>query len=113
MDTERPQPGDSRSKSSRLAGATSNTSIDGRPQERSHKLIYRNAANVATKNITQDAHLKIVHKTGSSQNKKQHAVGYEYMHIKVHGRQLTVKCRVGVCREICDQFVAARNGKPP
>jgi hypothetical protein len=39
----------------------------------------RDAANVATKHITQDAHLKIVRKTGSRKNKKQHAVGCEYM----------------------------------
>jgi hypothetical protein len=48
------------------------------------------ATNAAAKYMIQDAHLKIVHKTGSSKKKKQHAVGCEYIHIEVNGRQLTV-----------------------
>jgi hypothetical protein len=57
--------------------------------------------------------LKIVRKTGSSTNKKQHAVGCEYIHSGVNGRQLTIYHTAGVCRELRDQFIAARNGKPP
>jgi hypothetical protein len=40
--------------------------------------------------MTQDAHLKIVRKTGSSKNKKQHAVGCESIHVEAMGGQLTV-----------------------
>jgi len=40
--------------------------------------------NAATNHMTQDAHLKIVRKTGSSRNKKQHVVGCEYIHIKAN-----------------------------
>jgi len=50
--------------------------------------VHREAANEATKNMTQDAHLKIVRKTGSSTNKMQHAIGCENVHIMEDGRQL-------------------------
>jgi len=43
-------------------------------------LVHRKAANAAIKHMTQDAHLQIVRKSGSSKNKKQHAVGCEYIH---------------------------------
>jgi len=72
-----------------LAGATSNTELLGTQQERSHKLVHRDAANVATKHMTQDAHFKIVCKTGSSKNKKQHAVACNYILIVANGGQLT------------------------
>ena len=90
MDTQLPLPGESRLNSGRLAGATSNTGILGTQQEHRHKLVHRDATNAATKHMTQDAHLKIVHKTGSHNNKKQHAVGCDYIHIEVNGCQLTV-----------------------
>jgi len=54
------------------------------------KLVHRDTANAATKHMTQDAHLKVVRKTGSSKNKKHHAVGCEYIHIEVNGRQLPI-----------------------
>jgi hypothetical protein len=44
---------------------------------------------VATQNMTQDAYLKIIHKTGISKNKKQHTIGCEYIHIAVNDGQLT------------------------
>jgi hypothetical protein len=50
-------------------------------------LVHRDASNVATKHMTQDAHLQIFRKTGSSKNKKQHAVGYEYICIEANGGQ--------------------------
>jgi hypothetical protein len=53
-------------------------------------LVHRDAANVATNHITQDAHLMIVCNIGSSKNKKQHAVGCEYILIEGNGGQLTV-----------------------
>ena len=64
--------------------------LPGTQQERRHKLDHRDAANAATKHMTQDAHLKIVRKTGSRKNNKQHAVGGEYIHIEGKGSQLTV-----------------------
>jgi len=73
-----------------LAGVTSNTEILGTQQECRHKFVHRDAANAATNHMTQDAHLKIVCKTGSRRNKKQHAVGCEYIHIDAIGCQLTV-----------------------
>jgi len=90
MDTQPPQPGESRSDSSRLPGTISNTSLIGTQQERQRQLVHRDAANAATNNIPQDAHLKIVSKTVSSQNMTQQAVGCEYIHEKVNDPQSTV-----------------------
>jgi len=72
-----------------LAGATNDTELLGTQQECRHKLVQRDAANVATKHMTQDAHLKIVRKTGSSKHKKQHAVGCKNILIVANGGQLT------------------------
>ena len=90
MDTQPPQPGPSGSKSGQLADASSNMSLIGTQQERRHQLVHREAADAVTKHMTEDAHLKIVRKTGNSTNKKQHTVGYEYCHTMDNGRQLTV-----------------------
>jgi hypothetical protein len=90
MDTQPPPPGESGSNTGRLAGAPLNMELLGTQQERSHKLVHRDAANVATKHMTQDTHLKIVRKTGSSKNKQQHAFGCEYILIVANGGQLTV-----------------------
>jgi len=89
MDTQPPPPGESGSNTGRLAGATSNTDLLGTQQECRHKLVYRDDANAATKHMTHDAHLKIIRKTGSRNNKTQHAVGCENIHIEVKGSQLT------------------------
>jgi hypothetical protein len=89
MDTQPPPAGESGSNTSRLAGATSNTELLGTHQERRHKLVHRDAANVATNHMSQDAHLKIVRKTGSIKNNKQHAGGCEYILIVATGGQLT------------------------
>jgi hypothetical protein len=72
-----------------VAGASSNTSLIGTQQECRHHSVDRKAADAATKHMTKDAHLKIVRKTGSSTNKKQHAVGCEHLHTAVNGGQLT------------------------
>jgi seryl-tRNA(Sec) selenium transferase len=64
--------------------------ILGTQQKRRHKLVHHVAADAATKHMTQNVHLKIVHKTGSRSNKKQHAVGCEYIHIDANSDQLTV-----------------------
>jgi len=90
MDTQPPPPGEGGLNTGRLAGATSNTNILGTQQECRHKLVHHDTANAATKHMTQDAHLKIVRRTGSSKNMKQHAVGWEYIHIEAKGGQLTV-----------------------
>jgi len=113
MDTQPAPPGESESNTGRLAGATWNMDILGTQQECRHKLVHRDAANAANKHMTQDAHLKIVRKTGSSKNKQQHAPGCEYIHIEAGGVQLTVWRTAGVHRELCNEVIAARNGKPP
>jgi len=113
MDSQLHQPGLSGSESSQLAGALSNTSFVGTQQKCRHQLVHRDAANAATKNMTQDVHLKIVRNTGSSTNKKQHAVGCEYIHTVVNGRHLTVYHVACVRRELHDHSMAACNRKPP
>jgi hypothetical protein len=75
LDTQPPLPGVSELDSSKLADAASNMAIIGTQQECRPKLVHHNAANAATKYMTQDAQLKILHKTGSSNKKKLHAVG--------------------------------------
>jgi hypothetical protein len=87
MDTQSPQPEESESESSRRVGGTFNMYLMRILHKCRQEVVERDTAHVATRNITQDAHLYIVHKTGGSQNKKQHAVGYEYMHIEVNGHQ--------------------------
>jgi hypothetical protein len=88
-ETETPPAGNSGSNTGRLAGATSNTEILGTQYERRHKFVHHDAADAATKHMNQDAHLKIVRKTGSSKNNQQHAVGCEYIHIEANGSQLS------------------------
>jgi len=90
MDTQLPPPGESKSSTGRLAGATSNTDILATQQERRQKLVHRDPANAATVLITQDAHFKIIRKAGSSENMKQHVVRCEYIHIKANCGQWTV-----------------------
>jgi hypothetical protein len=53
-------------------------------------LLHRDADNLATKRMTQDAHLKIIRKTGSSKNKKQHTVRCEDIMREANSGQLTV-----------------------
>jgi hypothetical protein len=89
VDTQPPPADESGSNTGRLAGTTSNTELLGTQQESRQKLVHRDAANVATKHMTQDAHLKIVRKTGSSKNMKQHAVGCKYILIMANGCELT------------------------
>jgi hypothetical protein len=88
MYTQPPPAGESGSNTGRLAGATSTTELLDTQQERRHQFVHRDAANVATKHMTQHAHLMIVRMTGSSNNKKQHAVGCKYILIVANGSQL-------------------------
>jgi hypothetical protein len=90
MDTQQPPPGESGSNTGRLAGTTSNIELLGTQQERRHKLVHRDPANVATEHMIQDAHLQIIRKTGSSKNMKQDAVGGEYILFGANRSQLTV-----------------------
>jgi len=69
-------------------GASFNASLEDTLQQPRHQFVHREPANVATGIMTQDVHLKIDRTTGSSTNKKQHAIGCEYVHIMVYGRQL-------------------------
>ena len=113
MDTQPPLPGESGSNTGRLAGATSNTTILGTQQECRHKLVHCDVANAAAKHMTRDAHLKIICKTGSSKNKKQHAVGCEYTYMEANGSQFTVSPTAGVCGALRNEIIAARNRNPP
>jgi len=90
MDTQPLPPGESGSNTGRFAGATSNTDILGTQQELRHNLVHRDAANAATKHMSQDVHLKIIRKTGCRKNMQQHAVGCECINIEAIGGQLTV-----------------------
>jgi len=82
MATQIPQPGENGIEVGGSTGITPNTLFSGTQQERRHQLVHCNAANAATKNMTKDAHLKIVRKTESSKHKKQHAIGCKYIHIR-------------------------------
>jgi len=112
MDTQRPGPGGDRSEESWSTGASSNMALLSTQQERSRQLVHRDAANKATQNMTQDTHLKIICKTGSSKYKRQHDVGCESIHTVVNGRQSTISHTAGVRRELRDQFLAACNWIP-
>jgi len=83
--TQTPQPGNSGSELSRSNGASSNTSLIGTQQECRHQLVHHEAANAATKYMTKDAHLKIVHKTRSCKDKQQHEVECRYIYIVLNG----------------------------
>jgi len=100
-------------KSSQITGASSNAPLGETKQQRKYQLVHRNAAIVAPENLTQEAHLNKVCKTGSSKNRKQHAIRCESIHICVDDGQLRMACTAGVRRELRDQFIASRNGKPP
>jgi len=90
MYTQAPPPGESGSNTVRLAGSESNTEILAMQQERRYMSVHRDGANAATKHMTQHAHSEIVRKAESRNNKKQHAVGCECMHMEAIGGQLTV-----------------------
>jgi len=94
-------------------GASSNGSVEGTQQQRRHQLVHREAPNVATENMTLDAHLKIICTTASRTNITQHAIGCEYVHIMVYGHQFIEWWTAGILRELRDQYLTAHNGKPP
>jgi len=109
MATETPQQGESGSEWNRSMGGSSNVTLAGPQQHHGHLLAHWEAANAASNSMTQDAHLKLIHKTGSSKNNKQHAIGCEYGHIAETSCQPTITCTVHICREVHDQLIAAHN----
>ena len=62
MNTETPEHGKSGSEPSHSSGGSSNPALAGTQQRCRHQSVYHEAANTATKNMTQDAHLQIVPK---------------------------------------------------
>jgi len=90
MAPETPQQGESGAESSRTIGASSNTPpAETQLQLRNH-WVHCDTANEDTKNLTLDALLKIVRKTGSSKNTKQHVMRYKCSRIVVHSHQLMI-----------------------
>jgi hypothetical protein len=90
MDTQTHHPGVTGSEPSQTMGVSANTSHNDTQQEHRHQLVHQNAANAATKHMTQDAHLKIVRKISSSNNKEQHAIGCEYIYTVVNCHPITI-----------------------
>jgi len=90
MTPHTPQPGVIQSKSSRTAGTSFNAPLAETQLQCRHQLVHRNAAIAAAENMAQDAHLKKVRKTGRSNNRQQHAIGCEQLHINIEGSQLTI-----------------------
>ena len=90
MATDTPKLGESGSESIRSMGASSNVSLAGLQQQCWNKFIHHQAVNAASQNMTQDADLKIVCKTGRCKHQKKDAIGCEYIHITVNGHQLNV-----------------------
>jgi len=73
-----------------MMGTSANTPAAETQLPRRHHLADCDATNAATENMTLDAQWKIVRKSGSSKDKKQHAVGCEYSRIEVDDRQLMI-----------------------
>ena len=82
--------GESGTESSRMTGASSNTPPAETQLQRRHHFGHRDTANAATENTTLDAQSNNVRKTGSSKNKKQHAIRWKCSLIEVHGRRLMI-----------------------
>jgi len=61
----------------------------GAQPEHWHQLVMQGAVNLGNNNLTQIAHLTIVHNTRSSNNKLQHAIGCEYVQRMLNGYELT------------------------
>jgi len=57
--------------------ASSNAPLAEAQQQRRHQLVHRDTAIAATENMAQDADLKMVCKTGRSNNRQQHAIECE------------------------------------
>jgi len=90
MAPQSPQPGVIQSESSLTMGDSSNAPLADTQQQRRHQLVHRNAAIAATENMAHDADFKIVCITGRSNDKTQHAIGCDYLHIDAESGQLTI-----------------------
>jgi len=90
MAPENLEPGAIEAKLSRTTGASNNAPPSETQPQHSHQLVQHAAANVATENMTQDKHLKILRKSESSKHKKQWAIRCESIHIHVVNGQLRV-----------------------
>lgn len=75
MATQTPQPGESGSELSETTDTSSNVSLAGPQQQCRHLVFHHDAANAATANTMQNAHLQTVSKTRSTENTKQHVIG--------------------------------------
>jgi len=84
------QPGAIEAKSSQTTGALNHAPPGETQQQCRHQLGHCDAAIEATENMTQDAHLQIVHKSRISKNKTQHAIECDSIHIDSDDGQLTV-----------------------
>ena len=84
------QPGAIEAELSWTTGGSNNAPPSETQQQLRHQLVHRDAAIVATENMTQDAHLRIVRQTGSSKNTKQHAIRCDSIYIDVDDGQQTV-----------------------
>jgi len=73
-----------------MMGASFNTPPTETQLQCRHHLAQRDPANAATENMTLDAQLIIVQKSGSSKNTEQHAIGCEYSRTEVDSRQLII-----------------------
>ena len=101
------------SESSQTTGASSNAPPAETPQQCRYWLLHCDAVNVVSANMTQDAHLRLVCDTGSSKNKKQHALGCEWINIEIDSHHLMIYCTAGGHRELCEQFIDAHFRKLP
>jgi hypothetical protein len=90
MASQTPQPGVIKFESSGMTNASSNTPVAGAQQQCRHHLVHRDAAVAATENMAQDPHSTQVHNTARSNNKNQHAIGWELLHIDIEGGQVTI-----------------------
>jgi hypothetical protein len=83
MATETLQPGENGTEPGGSIGVTPKMSLSDKQQKHRQQLVHCNAANVATKNITKDSHLKIICKTERSKNINQHTIGCEHINVMV------------------------------
>jgi len=90
MATETIQPGAIGAKLSRTTGASTNAPPGETQQQCRCELVHHDAAIVATKNVTQNAHLITVGNNRSQKNKKQHTIGCESIHINVDEGDRTI-----------------------
>jgi len=113
MAPQTPQQGESGTESSRMTGTSSNMPPAETQLQRRHHVAQHDAENAAIKIMTLDAQLHIIHRTGRSENTKQHMSRCQYSQIELDCSQVLVYPAPGVYRELSDQFIPARDRKPP